>query len=95
VEIIHGSDDRLRPGTNFCKCAACGAYFGGLRAFEMHRDGPAGERRCLALSGMRDGQEQPLLRLNGRGYWVRIFEKSSSPSFLPELVEYVAQSPQA
>ena len=68
---------KLPIGSNRCFCASCGAYFGGVRAFEMHRDGPAGDRRCLAPSGMSDRHGQPLLTLNEQGYWVRQYREAA------------------
>ena len=65
------TDPKLRPGTNFCKCAACGEYFGGVKAFELHRVGSGRDRACLAPSVVRDKQNRPVLKLNDRGYWIR------------------------
>ena len=79
---------RLPTGSNSCRCAACGHYFGGVRAFEMHRDGPAGERHCLATSGMRDTQGQLLLRLNDKGYWVREYRDRTSKPLFASALEY-------
>ncbi len=68
---------KLPIGSNRCQCAACGEYFGGVRAFEMHRDGPAGDRRCLTPSGMSDRHGQPFLTLNEHGYWVRSYKEAA------------------
>lgn len=73
---IAQSDSKLPPGSNRCKCGACGEYFGGVYAFDMHRYGrPGHDRSCLAPSAMRDRANQPLLRLDSRGIWVRYFGK--------------------
>lgn len=57
----------LPPGSRYCRCASCGAYFGGERAFAVHRAGPTADRRCLAPSGMRErGME-----MDSSGYWRR------------------------
>ncbi len=74
MKSITQTDTKLPAGTNRCKCASCGEYFGGVRAFEVHRVGPTDDRSCLAPAGMRDRHLRPLLRLNSRGYLVRIFE---------------------
>ena len=65
------SDPKLKPGTNFCKCSACGMYFGGVTAFDLHRVGVYTDRSCLAPSDVRDKKNRPVLRLNDRGYWIR------------------------
>lgn len=66
-----GSDPKLPVGTNLCRCAGCGEYFGGERAFDLHRTGSheKRERRCLSQSGMRDAG----LSLNAKGYWSRAY----------------------
>lgn len=69
------SDSKLPPGTNYCRCANCGSYFGGLKTFEIHRIGPARDRACLGPGVLRDGHNRPVLRLSDRGYWVRAFGK--------------------
>lgn len=64
------ADPKLPAGTNFCRCAECGAYFSTIRAFDEHRVGlhrVPGDRRCLQLGGMRSRG----LRLNSQGYWTR------------------------
>lgn len=68
------SDPMLPPGSNFCQCAACGEYFGGVKAFELHRVGPATDRSCLAPSVVSDRKNRLLLRKNERGYWVRDYK---------------------
>src|SRR5690349_19474105 len=45
----HSHDPKLKAGTSFCKCSACGEYFKSARAFERHRVGKFGsngDRRC-------------------------------------------------
>ena len=63
-------DKKLPPGTNYCKCSACGEYFGGVRGFELHRVGPADERSCLPPARVSDSKNRPLLKRNNKGYWV-------------------------
>ncbi len=41
---------RLRGGQ--CECAACLLRFGGTRAFELHRTGPATDRRCRSVDAL-------------------------------------------
>ena len=67
-------DPKLPLGTNRCLCASCGCYFGGVRAFELHRTrvGPAADRACLPPGGVRDKRNRPLLRLDKYDYWVQI-----------------------
>lgn len=65
------TDLKLPLGTNFCKCPACGEYFGGVQAFDDHRVGPAADRRCLPLCTMADKQDGRRLRLNSQGYWIQ------------------------
>jgi hypothetical protein len=60
------SDPMLPVGKNFCKCGACGEYFGGVGGFDLHRR----DRACFAPSKVSDKKGRPLLRLNDRGYWV-------------------------
>ena len=60
-------DPKLPFGTNYCRCSACGEYFGGVRAFDDHRVGPADDRACLDACGMAAVG----LTLNARGYWKR------------------------
>lgn len=64
------SDPKLPVGTNYCKCSACGAYFGGVAGFDKHRRGVYPDRVCLPPSQVADKKGRPLLRLNERGYWV-------------------------
>lgn len=75
---INHSDAKLPPGTNYCKCTACGEYFGGVFAFDMHRHGLSDDRSCLAPSAVSDRQFHPSLKLNAKGYWVRQFENRAS-----------------
>ena len=70
--MIPQPDPKLPPGTNYCKCAACGCYFGGVRAFEKHCIGPGADRTCLDPCRVSDRQKRLLLQLNNRGYWVLI-----------------------
>ena len=73
-----GKPDPMLPvDTNFCKCSACGEYFGGVGAFDLHRVGRVGsdrDRACLAPSVVADKKNRPLLNLNKKGYWVRTYQ---------------------
>ena len=71
------ADPKLPPGTNYCRCSACGTYIGGLVTFDLHRVGPADDRSCLPPGEVRDKHGRPVLRLNARGYWVRRFGTQS------------------
>lgn len=44
----------LRLGSRMCYCDTCGVYFGGDKAFDMHRVGrhEPYERRCLTADEM-------------------------------------------
>lgn len=66
-------DPMLPTGTNRCQCPSCKAYFGGVSAFDMHRVGVAGDRRCICPSEVRDKHGNRLLWLNERGYWGRAY----------------------
>jgi hypothetical protein len=63
----HAHDPKLKAGTSFCKCSACGEYFKSERAFERHRIGefgPNGDRGCAPAARL------PELGLNHkRGSW--------------------------
>ena len=72
------TDPKLPTGTNFCKCSACGEYFGGVRGFDLHRRGEYPDRTCLAPSRVADKKNRPLLRLNERGYWVSSYRGAKS-----------------
>ena len=73
--IVARSDPKLPVGSNKFQCASCSEFFGGIRAFEIHRAGPHGDRRCLTPSGTSDKHGRPLLGLNSSGYWVRSYGK--------------------
>ena len=64
------SDPKLRPGTNFCKCGACGRYFGSVTTFDQHRRGEHPNRRCVNPAEIVNKDGEPQLRLNDKGYWV-------------------------
>ena len=64
--LTMASDPKLPIGTNYCKCPACGEYFGGVRGFDLHRRKDA----CIPPSRVSDRKNRPVLRLNERGYWV-------------------------
>jgi hypothetical protein len=65
----------LRPGSRVCQCAACGRYFGGVAAFDLHRVGPAERRVCadpasiLSTVGLRRRLWQ-----DERMRWVRDYQ---------------------
>lgn len=56
------SDPRLRLGTNYCCCAECGRYFGGVAGFERHRVAFT----CVDPAYFGLSQD-------ARGYWVRAY----------------------
>ena len=62
----------LPNGTNRCQCPACGLYFGGVSAFDDHRVGVAGDRRCLSQPEMSEKG----MRQDQRGYWGRDYRPS-------------------
>ncbi len=72
MSSIHEFNSKLPHGTNRCKCSGCGEYFGGVRAFELHRTGTYPDRVCLPPSCASNGHKRPLLRLNDLGYWVHV-----------------------
>jgi hypothetical protein len=65
------NDPRLRPGTDFCRCMACGAYFRRSGTFGRHRAGTWADqgthRHCLTPDEMA---AQGWL-VDERGYWMR------------------------
>ena len=69
-QIPRGKSLPLPIGSNRCLCAACGEYFGGVTAFDMHRIGPAHDRRCKAPAQVSDSKGKPLLKVSKYGYWV-------------------------
>lgn len=64
------SDPKLKPGTRFCKCSACGRYFGGVNGFDLHRRDSETGRICLDPASITDKRGYRKLWLNDRGYWV-------------------------
>ena len=82
TSLRKSTNPKLPLGTNRCLCASCGHYFGGVRAFELHRVGPADDRSCLSPRRVSDRQKQPVLQLNKHDYWVLI----SSPVHLRQPV---------
>jgi hypothetical protein len=60
----------LPVGTNYCLCRGCGEFFGGVRAFDRHRQGPANARNCADPASLTTKKGRPLLSRNQRGYWV-------------------------
>ena len=61
------TDPQLPPGTNYCRCGGCTEHFKSVHAFELHRCGSGGDRRCMAAQDMRAAG----LALNHAGYWRR------------------------
>lgn len=59
------SDPKLKPGTRFCLCRACGQYFGGISGFDLHRRNGA----CLPPAAVTNGKGEQLLFLGASGYW--------------------------
>ena len=59
------SDPKLPPGTNYCLCNVCGAYFSGVKAFDRHRVGSYPDRSCLGPVDMSERGFQ----INAKGYW--------------------------
>lgn len=70
-------DPKLPVGSNRCLCSACGQYFGGVTAFDLHRQGPANARNCADPSSLTSKNGKRLLSLNDRGYWVRAYEAAA------------------
>ncbi len=62
---------RLKPGTRYCQCSACGRYFGGVAGFDMPRVGPMGSRKCADPASILTvkGRKRRLWE-NDAGYWV-------------------------
>lgn len=49
-----------------CQCCACKAYFNSSRAFDKHRIGDVGMRRCRTP----DVMEALGMSQNAKGYWI-------------------------
>lgn len=66
------SDPMLRPGTDRCRCTACGLYFNSGGAFSRHRIGPYAPigqtetRRCLTAAELTSRGWS----VNETGHWV-------------------------
>lgn len=61
-EMAMGADPKLPPGTNYCRCGACGEYFKSVSGFDMHRiDSGCLTRAEMLARGMS---------VNERGYFV-------------------------
>lgn len=56
---------RLLRG-NHCRCPRCLSEFNSLSAFDAHRAGPWGDRRCLTVNEMIGRG----MRLSRSGWWV-------------------------
>lgn len=76
-----GRDPRLPYGTNFCLCAACGRYFGGVNGFERHRV----NFQCVDAATIG-------LRLN-RGRWVRTPPKAPVLAGAPKIKADISTDP--
>lgn len=70
--MANSADPMLPVGTNYCLCRACGAYFGGVGAFDLHQSG-ASPVVCLPPSEVTDRHGRKLLRQDERGYWRRSY----------------------
>ena len=56
----------LRVGSNVCQCAECGAFFTGVRPFDLHLAGTPERRKCHSPEKMRAlGMVQ-----NSNGVWM-------------------------
>ncbi len=64
------NDPKLKLGSRFCRCSACGRYFGGTAGFDMHRGGSWERRFCLDPAAVVDKHNRRKLWPNDRGYWV-------------------------
>jgi hypothetical protein len=64
------TDPKLKLGTRFCKCSACGRYFGGTAGFDMHRQGSWERRFCVDPAALLDKHGRRRLWLNERNLWV-------------------------
>ncbi len=48
-----GEKPRLRVGSNRCRCAQCGRFFGSVTGFDKHQQrAPDGNARCLSENEM-------------------------------------------
>ena len=84
MKKIPQSDPKLPAGTNRCQCGSCNAYFGGVRAFEVHRVGPPDNRRCLVPASASDRHGRPLFKLDRNGYWVQTRNGFNKPGIQPK-----------
>jgi len=75
-EVTRETTPQLLIGSNKCLCSGCGQFFGGVRAFEIHRVmvGSTRDRACLGLGSMAERG----LRLNAKGYWVQEYSTKLS-----------------
>lgn len=65
------SNPMLPPGTNRCRCPACGEYFTSPGAFDMHRAGEHGSRYCIHPSELTTKDGSPQMAKNKTGHWTR------------------------
>lgn len=68
--------ERILRGDH-CQCRTCGAWFNSTRAFDKHRKGPYGNRRCLSA----DEMAAIGMALNAGGWWVTAALKMA-PAYL-------------
>lgn len=62
-----GQRPRLTQGTDRCRCAACGEFFGSTYAFDRHRTGEHGvSRRCRSTAEM----EAKGMSKGRKGFWI-------------------------
>ena len=66
-KAVFSLNPRTKPRSNRCQCGVCREYFGGVRAFDMHRVGPVGERTCMTPHRMSERG----LRCSSEGYWIQ------------------------
>ena len=67
------ADPMLPHNSRYCKCGACGEYFTAVGTFDLHREGPAEDRRCIYPGDVRRKKSGvPVLAKNEKGYWFRI-----------------------
>jgi len=59
-------DPMLPPGTDRCRCVACGLYFGSSYGFDQHRTGPYPGRRCRTVGEL----EARGWLVNAGGFWI-------------------------
>lgn len=71
----------MKLGNDRCQCAGCGNYFRSTAAFDKHRTGKAGERRCRSTDEML---ARGMVR-NAGGWWVSSAAKMPAELILAKL----------